>query len=124
MRNKKQIAATLLSLGMIILLAMAVLPLVEINEPWLRYVYACGAALTLIARMMDRYNGKNIGIRRLYRIQSVSALCYCISAALLFFAESEQDWLAFLTSGAVLQIYTSFRIQHEESKEASKNEKK
>lgn len=124
MEKNKRISSILLSLGMIILLVVAVLPLVGVMASWLKYVYAGGASLTLIARILDRYNGKNIGIRRLYRIQTVSAICYCVSAALLFYSGSEKDWLAFLTSGAVLQIYTSFRIQHEEAKEADKNNKK
>lgn len=123
MNNKKQLASTLLSLGMIILLITAIMPLVGVMHSCLKYIYSAGAALTLISRFLDKYNGKNIGIRRLYRIQLVSAFCYCISAALLFYSSSEQDWLSFLMSGAVLQIYTLFRIQSEEKKEAKKNNK-
>ena len=121
MNSMKKLAPALLSAGMIILLVTAILPLGGIMYPWPRYIYAIGAALTLISRFFDRYDGKNTGIKRLYRIQAVSALCYCASAALLFYSSSEKDWLAFLMSGAVLQIYTSFRIQSEEKKGAKKN---
>lgn len=120
MNNLKQIAPTLLSVGMIILLLSAMAPLFGFNYPWIKYVYSIGAGFTLVARLLDRYIGESITIRRLYRIQLVSALCFCFSAGLLFYSTSEKDWLAFLTAGAVLQIYTIFRIQSEEKKEAKK----
>lgn len=127
MNNKQKIANLLLTIGMLILLVIAVLPLIGIMQPWFKYVYAIGAILTLIARVMERYQGKNITLRRLYRIQTVSTICYCTSAATLFFSMnnfiSEKDWLAFLTAGAVMQIYSSLRIQNEERKEAEKNNK-
>lgn len=120
MNKIKQIAPTLLSLGMIILLLSAMAPIFGFNYPWIKYVYSVGAAFTLIARLFDKYNGDNITIKRLYRIQLVSALCFCFSAGLLFYSTTEKDWLSFLMSGAVLQIYTIFRIQSEEKKEAKK----
>lgn len=124
MNKKQKIANLLLSVGMIILLIIAMLPLVGIKLSWLKYVYSVGAVLTIVARLMDRYSGKNFVLRRLYRIQTVSSICYCASAATLFFTlnefVSQKDWLAFLTAGAVLQIYSSLRIQSEERKEVEK----
>lgn len=128
MNNKQKIANLLLTIGMFILLVIAALPLIGIMQSWFKYVYAIGAILTLIARVMERYQGKNITLRRLYRIQMVSAICYCASAAILFSSMnnfiSEKDWLAFLTAGAVMQIYSSFRIQNEERKEETKKNNK
>lgn len=128
MKNKQQLANILLAVGMIVLLVTAVMPLVGMYFAWVKYVYAAGALLTLVARMLERYTGKSITLRRLYRIQTVSALCYCASAAVLCISlgeyVSEKDWLAFLMAGAVLQIYSSWRIQSEERKESEKNDKK
>ena len=125
MTDKQKKSNILLSLGMLILLAMAIMPLVGIMYPWIKYVYAFGAVLTLIARIIDKYTGKNLTLRRLYRIQMVSSVLYCASAAVLCISMgdyvSEKDWLAFLTAGAVMQIYSSFRIQKEEQKEAKDN---
>lgn len=129
MKNKQQISATLLSLGMLLLLAMAVMPLVGMNYAWVKYVFALGAVLTLVARIIGRYKGKNITIQRLYRIQTGAAICFCASAAMLFVCMrnyvQEKDWLAFLIAGAVVQLYSTFRIEHEEAKEAAaKKDKK
>lgn len=130
MKSKQQTSATLLALGMIMLLVTASLPLIGINTSWLKYIYATGAVFTLVARLLDRYNGKNITLKRLYRILIVSSICYCVSATVLFsrianFALSnyvqEKDWLAFLTAGVVLQLYATFRIESVEKKESKKN---
>lgn len=127
MNNKQKIANLLLTIGMLILLVIAVLPLIGIMQPWFKYVYAIGAILIIIARIIERYHGKNPTLHRLYRIQAISAICYCISAAALFFTMnnfiSEKDWLVFLTAGAVMQIYSSLRIQNEERKEIEKKQK-
>ena len=123
--NKQNTPVALLSLGMVILLMAAVMPLVGMTFQWIKYVYAIGALFTLVARLIDRYTGKNVAIRRLSHIQSVSSICYCISAATLCVPMgeyvSEKDWLAFLLAGAVLQIYSSWRIQQEEQKESKKD---
>ena len=101
MNKKQQTANLILAIGMILLLVMAILPLFGIMQSWFKYIYAAGAVLTLIAR-----------------IQTVSSICYCASAAILFSTinnlVSEKDWLPFLMTGAVLQIYSSLRIQSEE----------
>lgn len=120
MNNRQKIANILLPIGIMTLIIIAVMPLIGFTHPWLKYIYSAGAALTLIARFIDNYQGKNLAIKRLYRIQTMSAICFCISAGLLFYSGSEKDWLAFLTSGAALQIYTLFRIQNEEKKENNK----
>ncbi len=126
--NKQKTATILLSVGMIILLITAVLPIIGVNMPWIKYIYAGGAIFTLISHTLNKYNGKNFTLKRLYRIQAVSSICYCISAATLCIPLgsyiSEKDWLAFLMAGAVLQIYSSWRIQSEESKESGTNCKK
>lgn len=123
MKDRQKVANVLLAVGLLVLLAAAVMPLVGLMYPWLRYAYAVGAAMTLLARMLEQYTGKNLAIKRLYRIQLASAVLYCASAALLFYSSSEKDWLAFLMAGAVLQLYTTFRIQHEEQKAAKNGNK-
>ena len=43
-------------------------------------------------------------------------MCYVVAAGLMFYQPSARDWLAFLTVGAVLQVYSTFMIMHEEKK--------
>ncbi len=123
MDKKSQILSFLQLVGMLVLLFSAFLPLLHVNSPLLRYFFAAGAAMTFIAQLLNKYHGKNFTIKRLYRILTVSSICYCASAFLLFYSTTEKDWLAFLTAGAVLQVYASFRIQYLESKEAQKGNK-
>lgn len=109
-----------LSVSLILIFVAALLPILRIHWVGTSYMYAVGAAGTIIARILDRYKGNSVRVRRLHRMEIVSALCYGVSAFLLFWAETETDWLAFLTVGAVLQVYTSFMIPYAEKQEKQK----
>ena len=94
------------------MLLMAALPLLEVNAAWMRWAYAGGAVMVLVARMWQqaRYNGDNLRVRRLYRVLSVSAMLYCLSAGMTFYHPGTTDWIAFLMAGAVVQTYASWMI--------------
>ncbi|MBO4871160.1 MAG: hypothetical protein J5565_04165 [Muribaculaceae bacterium] len=103
-------------LGLVIMMVMAVLPLLNVNEQWMRWCYAAGAAIVLLARLFTTYHGDNLRVRRLYRINIVSAVLYCASAAMLFWGRGTADWIAFLLAGAVLQMYATMMIDRETKK--------
>ena len=117
--RKKEIAHdVMLAGGMLILLITAVMPLFNIHNQWLPFVFLFGATLTLAARLVERYHGKNTRIRRLFVLAKISAVLFCISAALMFHPVSgANDWIAFLLAGAVVQIYVSFVLDRELRKE-------
>lgn len=124
MDKKTQMLGVVLVVAMLMILIPVVLNLLLIDWPWLNYVFATGAVAALVVRILDRYNGDNLRIKRLYRIATVSAICYCLSAYLKFSAElyifpyaTGRDWLAFMMAGAALQVYTAFMIDHAEKKE-------
>lgn len=113
--------------GLLVIVAMAVLPLLMPVGQWMRVAFAAGAALVLVARLFQRYDGDNIRIKRLYRINIVSALLFCCSAALMFihtdimgYLPGPTDWVALLMAGAALQIYASFALDNELKKSAKK----
>lgn len=128
--NKKiEIQNITLAVATLLLLVTAALPIFGIVNDWTKYVYAFGALLALAERFTEHYKGKNLRISRLYRMGKVSAMLYCLSAFCLFSSVlnfnigqswGNRDWLAFLLAGALLQIYASFAIQHEENKEKKK----
>ncbi len=131
MNNKpdEKIAAwqnLMLTVAMLILLVCALLPLLDVFIPWLKWVYAFGAVLALAERMTERYHGKNVRIARLYRLGKVSAMLYCVSAFLLIYplsgAATGRDWLAFLMAGALMQIYVSFAYDHAVRKQAKQEQ--
>ena len=127
MDKRTKILGIVLSVAMLMIMIPVLLNLLLFSQPWLNYVFAAGAVAALVVRIMDKYPGTNLRIKRLYRISTVSALCYCLSAYFKFSAElhffpyaSGYDWLGFLMAGAALQIYTAFVIGYEEKKELKK----
>lgn len=110
------------ALGLLVMFAMAVMPLLDINQEWMRWTYAAGAGIVLLARLTQRYNGNNLRIRRLYIMNIVAAAMFCTSAFLTLYYPGTTDWIAFLLSGALLQVYAGYMIDKEKANEA-KNRK-
>lgn len=115
--NIEKIKEWILAASLLVMLVMAVLPLFTEATEWMRWGYAAGAGVTLLVRLTQRYPGKNIRIKRLYGMNVVAAVMYCISAALPFYNEGTSDWIALLMAGAVMQTYASFMIDKLSAKE-------
>ena len=131
MEQKTKILGLVLSVAMLMIMMPVLLNLLLFDWPWLNYVFAVGAVAALVVRILDKYPGSNLRIKRLYRISTVSAVCYCLAAYFkfshdmyLFPYASGYDWLGFLTAGAALQIYAAFVRGYEEKKELKKKLKK
>lgn len=80
------------------------------------YVYTIGATLFALAQINSPYQGENKNIKRLRRQQILGALFLVAAGAFMFFT-NKNEWVAVLTIGAVIELYTSFRIPQEERKE-------
>ena len=114
--TRVQISSLLVAIGLLIMLVMAVMPLLNINLLWMRWAFAAGAALVLLARIMGVYSGPALRIKRLHRLLIVSAVLYCASAAMMFYSRGTNDWIAFLLAGLLMQVYASWMIDREQSK--------
>lgn len=128
--EKKNVVQNLtLTVGMLMLLVAAALPLLGHVHTWVLWLYGLGAVVVLAERMTERYHGQNLRISRLFRMAKVGALLYCASAFLVVYpllsdqpaGWGERDWLAFLLAGAVMQIYATFMVEHEQRKDEKKN---
>ena len=108
--TKQRLRDWALIAGLLTMLAMAVLPLLNINEEWTRWAYAAGAAVTLIARLTAMGQGVNLREKRLNWLGVVSAALFVISAAMIFYSTGTNDWIAFLLAGAVMQLYVSYML--------------
>lgn len=76
-----------------------------------KYIYTAGAVLLLICRLFTKYTGKHDRVRRLYRLESWSAIFFCVAAFFMFYEPtSARDWLAFTLAGGAVQVYTSIMI--------------
>lgn len=115
------------------LLAIAVgtmLPIINVNMgpgalgQWWKYIYAGGALLFLIGKLMSRYTGTHPRIKRLYRIESWSAIFFCVAAFFLFYNGSyTRDSWAFTLAGGALLVFTTISIPRVVKKELKNNAK-
>lgn len=100
------------------LLAVAVATLMPIlnvlityGAAWWKYLFAAGALLFLAGKLLSPYRGEHPRIRRLYRIESWSAIFFCVAAFFLFYNGSvSRDSWAFTLAGGVLLVFTTIAI--------------
>ena len=102
------------------------------------YVFAVGALAFTAMQFLQRYEGSNVVIRRLRRMMLISDFLFLLSALLMFasmgnvFGLSQIDyityiynkWVLTLLIAAILQLYSTHRIDHELAKEAKSTSKK
>lgn len=73
-----------------------------------------GCAILFISHFAERYEGKNIRLKRLYFIRHVIGVLYGLSAYFMF--QQSNNWIVFLFLSAILEIYTISVINKESSK--------
>lgn len=105
----------LLLAGLLLVAAGVLIPIMSGNivSNTFRYVYAVGAVMTLLGRLFQPAppQGVPIRIKRLLRLESWSALMFCVAAFFAFYsAPILRDWLAFTLAGAAIQIYCSIAL--------------
>lgn len=110
-----KISPTLLIVGLLMVAAGVMMPIFSGNflSDTFRYVYAAGAALTLIARLFQAAPpaGLPVRIKRLLRLESWSAIFFCVGAFFAFYNRYEmRDWLAFTLAGAAVQIFCTIAL--------------
>lgn len=116
-RQAKPVWLIVSTVAMVLIMTGTLMPLFHRGvyfhdmPPAFRYIYASGAALLLLSRLMSPYRGKALRLKRLFRIETWGALFFCVGAFFLFYnPTSARDWLAFTLAGGALQIYTSIMI--------------
>lgn len=72
------------------------------------YIFAVGAAGMAITRLSNHYQGNNIRLKRLYRMETFSSLI--IVAASYFMFKHQNEWFLLLLVAAILQLYTAILI--------------
>ncbi len=92
------------------------------QHPWFKYVYATGALLTLVSKLFSPYTGKVDRIKRLHRLESWSAIFFCVAAFFMFYdPTTSRDWLAFTLAGGAIQIIVTVMIARVTGKEMKRN---
>jgi Ni,Fe-hydrogenase I cytochrome b subunit len=111
----------MITISMLLIVAGTVLPLFNTGGILFKYIYATGALLLLIGRLLTPYKGDDLRIKRLYRIETWSAIFFCVAVFFMFYeGAGRTDWLAFTLAGGIIQIYTSIMIPRAIAKAAQK----
>lgn len=80
------------------------------------YIYITGAVLFAVMQITEKKDKENsFVLRRLVVMQTLGALILVI-AGILMFTHNRNEWVVAMTIGALLELYTSFRIPEEKSK--------
>lgn len=113
--NQNSNASTLTVLfGLLLVMAGLAMPIT--TGSWqtdtFRYIYAAGAAFSLLGRLFaPGYKGNDLRLRRLVRLQTWSAIFYCVATFFVFYDKTTlRDWIAFTLAGAAVQIISSVMI--------------
>lgn len=99
------------TIGMLLIAAGTVMPLLMQEGDLFKYVYGGGAVILLIGRIFTTYKGTNLRLKRLYRIEAWASIFFCVATFFMFYESAgNRDWLAFTLAGGAIQIYTSIMI--------------
>ncbi len=98
-------------LGMLLILVGVAIPLITgPHEDLYKYIFGAGAALNLVGRLFTRYDGPNIRVKRLLRIEVWAALFFCVGDFFMFTDPDPKNWIVFVLAGGAILTYTSIMI--------------
>jgi hypothetical protein len=128
MRQLNKFQSALLLFGGLMMVAGAILFITK--WAYSPYLFILGSILYAGMQLMQRYEGKEIGLRRLRSIQIISCVFILLAGGLMMFNYQyvylkwfnygfyvRNEWVVSLLIGAVLHLYTSYRIPYELEKE-------
>lgn len=111
----KQYLSALFGLGAVMTLVGACI-FVTAWHDYAPYVFTIGAGFVTIAQISTPVNGSGSTLKRLKRIQIFGGVALVLTGMFMVFTHGN-EWIACLAIAAFLQVYTAFRIPHEEEKE-------
>ena len=80
------------------------------------YIYTSGALLLAVMQFIGRVKSHNFIIRRLVFQQQLGGICL-VAAGVLMFTHVRNEWIVAMFIGALLELYTAYRIPQELNKE-------
>lgn len=108
-----KIREILFGLGALLLLVGAVLKMSYGDVA--SYVYTFGATLFAIMQYINRVRGGSFALRRLVTMQMIGSFAL-VAAGVLMFTHHRNEWMVAMSIGALLELYTAFRIPGEMEK--------
>ena len=80
------------------------------------YIYMVGAVVFAVSQFLLRPRNCTLALRRLVMQQQLAGLLF-IAAGVLMFTHTHNEWIMLLTCGALVELYTAYRIPHEQDKQ-------
>ncbi|MBR5477858.1 MAG: hypothetical protein IKV19_05405 [Bacteroidaceae bacterium] len=80
------------------------------------YIYIAGAVVFAVAQFLLRPRHKHFMVRRLVVQQQIGAILL-VAAGVLMFVLHNNEWVAVMFAGALMELYTAFRIPAEIEKQ-------
>ncbi len=132
MRQLSSLQSAVLAIGAVLMLAGAAMWMFAKDAA--PYVFAVGAVAFTAMQLQQSYEGRNFTIQRLRRIMLMSDVLLIGVAALMFADHGNpfgldhltwlnyihNNWVVALLIAALIQLYTTYRIDAELRKEAKK----
>lgn len=79
------------------------------------YIYIIGATLFAVMQFLLRPKNCSVALRRLVMQQQLAGLLF-VGAGVLMFTHTHNEWMMVLTCGALVELYTAYRIPQELNK--------
>ena len=76
------------------------------------YLYIVAALLLAVTQFLLRERDTNFVIRRLVLQQQIGALAL-VAAGVLMFTHTRNEWIVAMFVGAIIELYTAYRIPQE-----------
>lgn len=103
-------------LGGLLLLVGAALPVFPALMGYAPAIYSAGALLFGAVQVTTPLPVDHFAVRRLHRQQTLGALCLVVAGGMMFMSKyqvepcAHDEWKLALAIGAVIELYTSFRL--------------
>ncbi|MBO7290593.1 MAG: hypothetical protein J6U62_03945 [Bacteroidaceae bacterium] len=73
------------------------------------YIYSAAAVVFAVTQFILRPRHSHVAVRRLIMQQQIGAL-FLVGAGVLMFTHSNNEWMAAMLCGALIELYTAYRI--------------
>ena len=109
--NPRPWAIWIANIGLIVLMAAIVMPLLRLGGDAWRWVYGAGAVILLAGRIAEPHRMPTLRATRLKRLEVWAAIVFCAGVFFAFYRGAQpRDWLAFFLAGGVIQAYASIAL--------------
>lgn len=111
-----KIQSFLYMIGGILLLCGAAMPLFDFLQEYAHIIYSIGAVLFSAMQFSQSNESKDYIVRRLRRQQMIGLVFLLLAAVMMWMSKYQispfraDEWKLALTIGAIIQVYTAFRI--------------